>query len=100
MEGEREGEKHQCVAVSHTPPTRDPAPTGNRTREPLVHKPVLNPLRHTRQGKTLFSFLTYCSHAIITANKINNDSLIPPNTQFRVGLSNVSWPNNFLLKYL
>ena len=24
-EGEREGEKHQCVVVSHMPPTGDPA---------------------------------------------------------------------------
>ena len=24
-EGEREGEKHQCVVASHMPPTRDPA---------------------------------------------------------------------------
>ena len=24
-EGEREGEKHQCVVVSHVPPTEEPA---------------------------------------------------------------------------
>ena len=24
-EGEREGEKYQCVVISHTPPTRDTA---------------------------------------------------------------------------
>ena len=49
-EGEREGEK--CVVASHTPPTEDltwPATqacalTGNRTKESLVCKSVLNPL--------------------------------------------------------
>ena len=55
--GEREGEKHQCVVASHTPPTRDLAcnpgmcPTGNRTGDPLVCRLVLSPLSHTSQGR-------------------------------------------------
>ena len=46
-EGEREGEKHQCVVVSYTSPAGDPATTqagaltGNRTSDTLVPKPVL-----------------------------------------------------------
>ena len=55
-EGEREGEKHQCVVASHTfpwgtwPATQACDLTGNRTSNPLVHRPVLNPLSHTSQG--------------------------------------------------
>ena len=49
-EGEREGEKHQCVVASHMAPAGDLAPTqacgaltGNQTGNPLVHSlhPVL-----------------------------------------------------------
>ena len=63
MEGEREGEEHQCVVASHTPPTGDLAhnpgmsPDENRTSHPLVPRPALYPLRHTSQGLIpLFSF--------------------------------------------
>ena len=44
-EGEREGEKHQCVVASRAPPTGHLAcnPTGNRTSNSLVCRPVLNP---------------------------------------------------------
>ena len=54
-EGE-EGEKHQCVVASHTPPlgtwpaTQACPLTGNQTGNPLVHRPVLNPLTHTSRG--------------------------------------------------
>ena len=54
-EGERRGEKHQCVAASHVPPTRDPAcnPGTCPNREPHLqpfgsqagtgpHQPGLN----------------------------------------------------------
>ena len=58
-EGEIEGEKHQCVVVFHTPPppgtwptTQACAPTGNRTSDPLVCRPALNPLSQTSQGCT------------------------------------------------
>ena len=53
---EKEGEKHRCVVVSHTPllgtwpATQAFALIGNRTGDPLVRRPVLNPLSHTRQG--------------------------------------------------
>ena len=66
-EGEREREKHQGVVASHVPPrgdlARNPgatqacALTGNRTGDPLVHRPVLNPLSYASQGKT-FTLLT------------------------------------------
>ena len=55
MERGREGEKHQCVVASHTPPTWDLAGnpacalTGLRTGDLLVHRPALNPLSHTSQ---------------------------------------------------
>ena len=44
-EGEREREKHQCVAASRAPPTGDLActPTGNRTSDSLVLRTALNP---------------------------------------------------------
>ena len=58
-EGEREREKHQYVAASHSPLTGDltwPATqacalTGNLTGDSLVHRPVLNSLSHTSQGQ-------------------------------------------------
>ena len=50
----REGEKHQCVVLSRTPPTGDLdqacALAGNQTNDCLVHRPALYPLSHTSQG--------------------------------------------------
>ena len=64
MEGEREGEKHQCVVASQAPPplrawpaTQARTLTGNRTSDPPVHKPVLNPLSHTSQGEFIVILL-------------------------------------------
>ena len=59
---EKEGEKHHCV-VAHPllgtwPATHACALTGNRTRDPLVHRPALNPLSHTSQGICLILYLT------------------------------------------
>ena len=49
-EGDTEGEKHQYVVASHIwPETQACALTGNRTGDPLVHRPALNPLNHTSQ---------------------------------------------------
>ena len=48
--GEREGEKHQSVVASHSPPT------GNQTSDPLVHRLALNPLSHTSQSKYVYKF--------------------------------------------
>ena len=53
---DKEGEKCQCVVASHMPQlgtwpaTQAHAPTGNRTRDPLVCKLALSPLSHTSQG--------------------------------------------------
>ena len=58
-EGEREGMKHQCVVASCTPlrgtwpATQACALIRNRTSDPLVCKPLLNPLSYTSQGKLL-----------------------------------------------
>ena len=56
-EGERAGEKLQCEVASHMPPTGDLVPNPgicpdrNRTSNPLVLRPALNPLSHTSQGR-------------------------------------------------
>ena len=58
-EGERDGEKHQCVVASHMPlmgtwpATWACALNGNRTCNPLVRRLALNPLSHTSQGNSL-----------------------------------------------
>ena len=59
-EGERKGERHQCVVVSRGPlgtwpTTQACALTGNQTSDPLLLRPALNSLSHTSQG--LFCFL-------------------------------------------
>ena len=51
-EGEREGEKHW-------PATQACALTGNPTRDPSVHRPVLNPLSYTSQGFVVQKFNQY-----------------------------------------
>ena len=64
-EGEREGEKHQCVRDINWLPLRCPklgiwpatqacALTGNPTSDPLLCRPALNPLSHTSQNSSLF----------------------------------------------
>ena len=55
-EGEREGEKHQCVVASHVAPTRDLArnpgtcPDQESNRRPPGSQPALIPLSYTSQG--------------------------------------------------
>ena len=62
MEGERGGEKHQCVVASHVAPTGDLAcnpgtcPDWESNRRPFGSQPVLNPLSYTSQGLLLISF--------------------------------------------
>ena len=56
-EGEREGERHQCVVASYPlmrtwPITQAHALTGNRTGNPVVCRPVLHPLSNTSQGNS------------------------------------------------
>ena len=60
-EGERDREKHQCMVASRMshmgnwPATQACDLTGNRTSNPLLHRPVLNPLSYTSQGlKSIF----------------------------------------------
>ena len=56
-EGEREGEKHQCVVVSPMPPTGDLAripgmcPDLESNQRPFGSQPTLNPLSYTSQGQ-------------------------------------------------
>ena len=60
----REGERRErnisvwlplvCPLLGTWPTTQACAPTGDRTGDPLVHRPVLNPLSHTSQSYTLF----------------------------------------------
>ena len=55
-EGEREGEKHQCVVASYVAPTGDLAsnpgkcPDWELNWRPFGSQPPLNPLSHTSQG--------------------------------------------------
>ena len=56
-QGEREGEKHQCVVASCMSPTenlaRNPGmcPDWESNSDPLVCRPGLSPLSHTSQGQ-------------------------------------------------
>ena len=59
---ERERNTDVCLLLMYPllgtwPTTQACALTGNRTGNPLVCRPALNLLRHTNQGKTLFSNL-------------------------------------------
>ena len=59
MEGEREGEKHVWLPPTRPhlgtrPATQACALTRKRTHDPLVHRPLLNPLSYTSQGKNFF----------------------------------------------
>ena len=65
-EGEREGEKHQCVVASCALLTGNPAYNPGMcldwesTADPLICKPAFNPLSHSSQGfvlKILFIFI-------------------------------------------
>ena len=64
-EGEREGEKHQCVVASCRPPAADLAgnpdmcPEENWTGDLLFHRPELSPLSHTSQGLFLVSMTLF-----------------------------------------
>ena len=58
-EGEGEGEKHQSVVAPHgLPPgglARNPGMCPkNQAGDPLVCRPLLNPLSHTSQGRMCF----------------------------------------------
>ena len=44
-----------CPLLETWPVTQAGALTGNQTRDPLVHRPTLNPLSHTSQGYGAFS---------------------------------------------
>ena len=58
-EGEREGEKRQCVVVSSAPPTGDLArnpgmcPDWESNRRPFDSQAGTQPLSHTSQGSTI-----------------------------------------------
>ena len=62
-EGEREGEKHQCVVASHTFPTGDLAVNPGMCPElesnwwPFGSQPMLNPLSYTSQGSICYFYL-------------------------------------------
>ena len=63
MEGEREGEKHQCVVASRAPPTGDMAcnpgmcPDWESNHQPFGSQPLLNPLSYTSQMSNLFEYV-------------------------------------------
>ena len=45
-----------CPLLGTWPATQACALTGNQTHDPVVRRPVLNPLSHTSQGKICWSF--------------------------------------------
>ena len=59
-ERQREGEKHQCVVASHTPPIGDlphnpgMCPDWESNRQPFASQAALNPLNYTSQGHIVF----------------------------------------------
>ena len=61
-EGDREGEKHQCVVASHVAPTGDlvcnpgMCPDWESNQQPFGLQPALNPLSYTSQGSGLFLY--------------------------------------------
>ena len=63
-EGEREGEKHQCLVATHAPPTGDlahnPGMCSDResNQQPFGCQLALNPLSHTSQGWFYYFFNT------------------------------------------
>ena len=69
-EGEREGEKYQCVVTSRAPCTEDLAcnpgmcPDWESNWQPFGSQPTLNPLSYTSQDSKIV-FLKYC---LITGN--------------------------------
>ena len=59
---EKERERNSSMSLPLMPPLLGTRPTtqacsltGNQTSDPLVHRPVLNPLSHTSQGMFCFS---------------------------------------------
>ena len=64
-EGEREGEKYQCVVDSHVAPTWDLAynpgmcPDWESNWQPFGLQPMLNPLSHTSQGHVLYYLFSW-----------------------------------------
>ena len=70
-EGEREGERNQCVVASCAPPlgtwpaTQECALTGSRTGDPLVCRLALNPLEPHQPGPAILvlAYRTYTNRA-------------------------------------
>ena len=53
-----------CLQLGTWPKTQACALTGNRTSNPLVHRPALNPLSHTSQGYNRYYFFI-CSYCLL-----------------------------------
>ena len=64
--GSRKRGKHQCVVAFHAPPTGDLAcnpgmcPDWESNCDPLVHRPALNPLSYTSQGRCYIFNFCFC----------------------------------------
>ena len=88
MEGEREGEKHQCVVASHMPTTGDLAcnpgmcPDWESNQRPFDRRPALNPLSHTSQGfkfklRTILGFLEKTGLRLLLSDVICRRPIFP-----------------------
>ena len=78
-EGDREGEKHQCVVASHASPTGDLALQprhvpwlGIGIGDPLVHRPT-HPPSHTNHGSFSLSMLPSPPHYFPTPSFSHSD---------------------------
>ena len=63
------------------PATQAWALTGNRTSDPLVHWPALDPLSHTSQGKTIFLYVSLCNDFTFKAATKRRKCSTVPKTQ-------------------
>ena len=68
-----------CPLLGTWPATQACALTGNQTSDSLVHRPVLNPLSHTSQGRVLILKEKNLTQSFSFLNNVNinyKDNLI------------------------
>ena len=99
-EGEREGENINVWLPLTNPlleiwETQACAPTENQTCEPLVHRPALNPLSHTSQGRNnlIIKILQYkMSFTVNYTQPIDSHTILLIFAELLLSCSNVWLP--------
>ena len=61
-----------CPLLRTWPATQACALTGNRTSDPLVRRPVLNPLSHTSQGCNVYILKSLIDSLCLSLSRISN----------------------------